>query len=89
MDIVEMLNFFFIEIGLGFSRDVLEVDKFFEEFFIEIDKNFVFEKIILIYVFVLLLKFCKLKVIGLDNILVKFLRECFDVLVEFFIYLFN
>ena len=43
-DIAEMLNSFFTEIGPGLSRDVSEVDKSFEEFLIETDKNFVFEK---------------------------------------------
>ena len=39
-----MLTSFFTEIGPGLSRDLSEVDKSFEEFLTETDKNFVFEK---------------------------------------------
>ena len=44
IDIAEMLNSFFTEIGPSLSRDVTEVDKSFEEFFTETNRNFVFEK---------------------------------------------
>ena len=81
-DIAEMLNSFFTEIGPGLSRDVSEVDKSFEEFLIETDKNFVFEKTTPTHVFALLSKLCKSKATGLDNISAKLLRECPDVLAE-------
>ena len=66
-DIAEMLNSFFTDIGPGLSRDVSEVDKSFEEFLIETDKNFVFEKTTPTHVFALLSKLCKSKATGLDN----------------------
>ena len=53
-DIAEMLNSFFTEIVPGLSRDVAEVDKSFEGFLTESDKNFVFEKTTPTHVFALL-----------------------------------
>ena len=88
-DIAEMLNSFFTEIGPGLSRDVSEVDKSFEEFLIETDKNFVLEKPTPTHVFALLSKLCKSKATGLDNISAKLLRECPDVLAESLTHLFN
>ena len=41
-DIAEVLNQFFIENGPNLSKDPTEVDKSFEEFLTEIDKNLVF-----------------------------------------------
>ena len=84
-----MLNSFFTEIGPGLSRDVTEVDKSFEEFLTETDKNFVFEKTTPTHVFALLSKLCKSKATGLDNISAKLLRECPDVLAESLTHLFN
>ena len=87
--IAEMLNSFFTEIGPGLSREVAEVDKSFEEFLTETDKNFVFEKTTPTHVFTLLSKLCKSMATGLDNISAKHLRECPDVLVESLTHLFN
>ena len=89
-DIAEMLNSFFTETGPGLSRDVSEVDKSFEEFLTETDKNFIFEKTTpTCNVFALLSKLCKSKATGLDNISAKLLRECRDVLAESLTHLFN
>ena len=75
--------------GPSLSGDVTEVDKSFEEFLTETDKNFVFEKTTLTHVFALLSKLCKSKATGLDNISAKFPRECPDVLAESLTHIFN
>ena len=45
-DVAEMLNsfFFFTEIGPNLSRHVMEIDKSFQEFLTETDKDFIFKK---------------------------------------------
>ena len=73
-DIAEMLNAFFTEIGSGLSRDVSEVDKSFEEFLTETDKNVVFEKTTPTHVSALLSRLSKSKATGLDNISAKLFK---------------
>ena len=80
---------FFIEIGPSLSRDVTEVDKSLVEFLKETDKYFVFEKTTPTQVFALLVRLCKSKATGLDNISAKLLWECRDLLAESLTRIFN
>ena len=71
VDVAELLNTFFTEIGPNLSRNVENVETTYEEFLCATDKEFVFEETTSAHIFFLLSKLCKSKATGLDNISAK------------------
>ena len=89
VDVSELLNTFFTEIGPSLSRNVENVETTYEEFLCATDKEFAFEETTCAHIFSLLSKLCKSKATGLDNISAKLLRECPDLIAESLTYIFN
>ena len=89
VDVAELLNNFFTEIGSNLSRNVENVETTYKEFLCATDKEFVFEETTSSHIFSLLSKLCKFKATGLDNISAKLLRECPDLIAESLTYIFN
>ena len=67
VDVAELLNNFFTEIGPNLSRNVENVQTTYEEFLCATDKEFVFEETTSAHIFSLLWKLCKSKATGLDE----------------------
>ena len=89
VDVAELLNNFFTEIGPNLSRNVENVETIYEEFLCATDREFVFEETTSAHIFSLLSKLCKSKATGLDSISAKLLRECPDLITESLTYIFN
>ena len=89
VDVAELLNTFFTEIGPSLSGNVENVETTYEEFLCATDKEFAFEETTCAHIFSLLSKLCKSKATGLDNISAKLLRECPDLIAESLTYIFN
>ena len=89
VDVAELLNNFFTEIGPNLSRNVENVETTHEEFLHATDKEFVFEETTSAHIFSLLSKLCKSKATGLDNISAELLRECPDLIAASVTYIFN
>ena len=89
VDVAELLNNFFTEIGSNLSRNVENVETTYKEFLCATDEEFVFEETTSSHIFSLLSKLCKSKATGLDNISAKLLRECPDLIAESLTYIFN
>jgi len=89
VEISELLNNFFIEIGPSLSRNVANVDTTYEEFLCATAKQFNFEEITSAHILSLLSKLCKSKATGLDKTPAKLLRECPDLIAESLNLIFN
>ena len=83
VDIAELFNTFFTEIGPNLSRNV---ENTYEEFLCATYKEFVFEETTSAHIFSLLSKLFKSKATGLDNISTKLLRESADLIAVSYIF---
>ena len=89
-EIAEGINKFFAEIGPKLSKNIEDIDTFFDEFVNQsISGSFSFQQISPYLVSSHLCKLCMRKATGLDTVSAGLLRECFDLISDSLALIFN